>query len=116
MSTINDELSCCGVNEIENIANNINNPEQTIIDVCAETYQNGKRGAFLIFTDNKQRTAGKKLAIYITKNKLGTVIKSPISINPNSKNKLQIFIWTINKRNLKRFAKEHDIYDNEEEN
>jgi hypothetical protein len=116
MIEINDELDCCGINEIRSIGDNKNNPEQTIIDICSETYTSGKKGAFLMFTDINKKIAAKNLSKYILKNKLGTITKSPTSINPNSKNRLQVFIWTINKRNLKRFAKEHNIKDNDDNN
>lgn len=109
MTQINDELDCCGINEIRSISDNRNNPEQTVIDVCKETYTEEKIGAFLLFTDINKREAGNNLAKYILKNDLGSIIKTPLAINPNSGNKLQAYIWTINKRNLKKFAKKHKV-------
>ena len=102
MTKVNDEdpISCCGLAEIASIGENANNPEETIKIVCRKMYEQFDKAAFLVFSDIKKKEAGKNLARYITKNKLGIVQKSPSRINTNSKNSLAIWTWTINKRNL----------------
>lgn len=50
---------------------------------------------------------GKALAAYIKDNKLGTIISSEIRVNPNSKNKIQTWIWHVNKRALSKWLKEN---------
>lgn len=48
-----------------------------------------------------RQSYGDKLAHYIRENNLGTVTVSEENLNPNSGNRLKIFIWTFNWTDLK---------------
>lgn len=107
MTSIDTSIQCCGINEIVNIYENRHNPQRTIQTVCKEMYENEEKQAFLIFSDIDRKIAGKKLSKFITKNKLGKITSSPIRTNPNSHNSLQMWIWAINKSNLKKYYNKH---------
>lgn len=47
---------------------------------------------------------GTNLAAYITRNKLGKVISTGTSINPNSGNLLKVFVWTVDHKALEKWA------------
>ncbi len=117
MTQINDELDCCGINEIRDINEHKNNPEKTIIGVCREIYQNWKNGAFLIYSDTGRHIAGKNLTNFIRENKLGKVRESSIKRNPNTRRQLKMWTWEINHKNLIKYwrqNKEKTIYENNE--
>lgn len=105
MSKVNNDsaIECCGLSELADIADNQDNPKQTIKEVCRDMYGEDSKSAFLVFSDIKKKIAGKNLARYIIKNNLGRITKSPSAINTNSGNSLTIWTWTINKRNLYNF-------------
>ena len=63
---------------------------------------------FILFSDNKRSRAGERLAKKIISQKLGGLIKSRVRKNPNSGNKVQIWIWTPNIPRLKRWWKKVD--------
>lgn len=114
MIEINTEINCCGIGEIVDIIENENHPEITVLDICKEMYENDKRSAFLIFSDIGRKKGGINLKRYIKKHNLGTVTASPTAINSNSGNSLRMWIWTINKRNLRNYYIKHtnrNIYD-----
>lgn len=108
MSSINDHLDCCGINEIIYIDGNKNKPEITIIEVCEEIYVQGKEGAYLIFSDvGNKRIAGNNLKNFIIDKNLGEITETPPAINPNTKHHLQMWVWKINKRNLRNYYLKH---------
>lgn len=114
MITIGDRIDCCGVNELRPIQDYPTNPEQIVKDACKEIYKRGGTGAFLIFSDTGRKTAGKNLTKFIRKNRLGTVIKSQPKINPNSRHNLTVWVWALNKQNMRNFwnkTKTKTIYD-----
>ncbi len=97
-----ENLTCCGIHELADIDYARNKPEETILEICQDIYNNGNNCAFFLFTDIGKKIAGKNLEKYIIKHKLGTITKSPAKVNPNSGNSLTIWIWAIQKTNLKK--------------
>ena len=81
------------------------------IDVIKEVVWNREDGSmypFYVFADiedtNYTDHYGRNLANYIKKNKLGDVVATQKRVNPNSGNRIQSWLWTVNKRNLRLFA------------
>lgn len=56
---------------------------------------------FVIFTDINKRTYGSRLAAYIVEHKLGDVIETGQHKNPNSRNMVRVWVWTLDHRALK---------------
>jgi len=59
-------------------------------------------GAYYIFTGTSASVID-KLVKYIEKNKLGTVYKTGYKRNPNSGNRLMVFIFAPNPRKMRRW-------------
>lgn len=66
---------------------------------------NGPRCAHVVFSDTTSGH-GKRFAAFIVKKGLGTVISTPARVNPNSRNRIVVWVWTINKAGLRRWLKE----------
>jgi len=47
---------------------------------------------------------GERFAAYIKKNKLGDVVASQRRVNPNSGNQVKLWVWTLNKQALVKWA------------
>ena len=52
---------------------------------------------------------GKRFAAFIVKKGLGTVISTPALVNPNSRNRIVVWAWTINKAGLRKWLKEEGL-------
>lgn len=100
---INNDLGCCGIKEIDGIGDHRNTPKNTILEVARDHFFNHNRSAFIIFSDIGRKTAGINLQKYITKNKLGTIVKTETKKNPNTASSLMVWTWAINQANLKRY-------------
>lgn len=100
-------LNCCGIDELVDIDFYKNEPKTVICDVCKTYFEDEKQCAFYMFSDINYKIAAKNLVKFIKKNKLGLITKSPSRVNPNSGNSLTIWLWTINKRNLKLYWKKN---------
>lgn len=55
---------------------------------------------FYLFSDTVASKGGRKFAKFILDNELGSVYKSSEGINPNTQNKIEVFVWTPNKKKL----------------
>jgi hypothetical protein len=102
-----DGLNCCGINEIDGIGDYPNEPEKIIEDVCNTYIEEQRKCAYYIFSDIGKKTAGINLAEFITKNNLGLVTLLPTKINPNSRHSLNMWIWSVNAANLKKYWKKN---------
>lgn len=47
----------------------------------------------------------KKFLALVKKHKLGTVVSSPLKINPNSRNKVKCYLWSVSVTGVKRYLK-----------
>lgn len=106
MATLED-TTCCGLDEIDGLNST---PELTLKDICADKYpsweDDAMRHAFILFTDVWSRGRGRALAAYIKKHKLGIVIQTPhLRKNPNSGNRIRVWVWAPNENNLKAWWK-----------
>jgi hypothetical protein len=113
------EMSC-GCTEITGVASS--SPEQVLKnhlghyddgELIELNYHEGDDGkeklevivcsAFAVFSDavgHGGTYSGTEFANYLTANKLGTVRASAVKKNPNTSNRIRVWIWEINKRNL----------------
>jgi len=97
MSILRD-TSCCGVDEIEALERTA---KESLLEICEEKYGWGaSQQAFILFTDITTSGRGRKLSKYITDNKLGDVIKTNPKTNPNSGNRVTVWVWAINETAL----------------
>lgn len=114
MLQINTDIGCCGIQEIEDISYNTENPERTIGIVAKTRFDDQCSCAFYIFSDTNmnKKKAGKNLAKYIKKHKLGTITKPTARINPNTGHSVTMWIWSVNKAKFKEYwnKKAKDFY------
>jgi len=103
MAQINKEIECCGINEIDGIDDD---PKDILEEVCYEYFDREHRCAFYFFSDIQDKKNGIQLKNFILKNNLGKITPSPTRINPNSSNSLRMWIWAINKKNLRAYWNE----------
>lgn len=112
-----EDLACCGTCEINGIKDNT---PQYVIGAMHQYlfFTNGKevswrnRRVFAYFTDNRDKKFGNALEKYIKKESLGAIIKTQTRINPNSKNPLKVWVWTLNHDNIKKwYLKNKGKYD-----
>lgn len=99
------DTSCCGLDEIDGLCDS---PVATLLEVADEKYGDylDAQQAFILFTDvmSKKRgnSRGEKLAGYIKKNGLGTVVMTQrAKKNPNSGNMIKAWVWSPNERALR---------------
>ena len=94
-----DSMNCCGLREASGLQDT---PIKDCIYEVARSrfgYEYEKFG-FVIFSEKAECRRGSKLKAYIKKHKLGTVVQSPIEVNPNTSNRLRVYIYTIHQDNL----------------
>lgn len=101
MCEINRGIDCCGIIEIEKIAENT--PKQILETICISFFEDKEQCAYYFFSDIKQKITGKKLVKLILTQKLGIITKCPTKINPNTGNSLTMWIWAINRKALKKY-------------
>lgn len=65
----------------------------------------GIRGAYGIFSGVKDEKYAQRFAAYIKRHKLGKVIKAPERVNPNSENKLCVYMWVFDQRAIAKWVK-----------
>lgn len=106
-----NELDCCAVAEIYGLENN---PQTTLENMCEDWVVMTKEdfwrtsrfnGTYFIFTDISQSMSGDALAKYIKRHKLGRTTTLPYRKNPNSVNKVKVWLWSVNIRALKKWYK-----------
>lgn len=122
------ETHCCGLGDMDGLqyhddmgddeynAGLLPSPEDCVMSAWYE------RLAFVTFAQATFRTSlldsdeaiafykvanrqGWKLAAYIRKHKLGTIVGGRKAVNPNSGNDLRVWLWTINRPALERWNK-----------
>lgn len=102
------DMQCCGVKELHGL-----NQYSTPGDAMAAFVQNWKRitphRPFAIFSgvvdEQPQYDYAKRFANYIKKQGLGTIHKTPVKLNSNSGNPLQVYVWAIAPNKLTAWAK-----------
>ena len=109
------ELSCCGVRELHGVSDTP--PIELLQETCQELYDyysykyNELNGnfAFIVFSDtvHRGRHNGRRFAGYIRRYKLGTVVESPIRVNPNTGHKLRVWTWAVDWKAMKKWWEKH---------
>ena len=66
------------------------------------------RCAHIVFSDSVRMNNGRSLAKFIEKNHLGELFKSPETVNPNSGNRIETWIWTPDWAAMKNLVVKHD--------
>lgn len=82
-------MTCCGVKEASGLPTY---PEYFILDIIKDRNK-GSTVPFYMFTYPTHGQSGRKVADYIRENKLGSLMESNVSRNPNSGNDLQGWIF-----------------------
>jgi hypothetical protein len=111
------ETACCGVNEITSLGD-FRNSKDALQEVCRDMYWYEGNCAFITFTQAGSGTRyGNNLKRYIESNKLGDVTVSPSKVNPNTGNRVRMFVWAINRPALDRWAYKNGVdRENSEDN
>lgn len=105
-------MGCCGFKELQGISGLT--PEQAVERFC-RYFTNPARAttahlmvSHVVFTATGRAKYGRAFAAYITQHKLGDLVCSTLATNPNSGNKLQGWIWTIDREALVKWFKAQD--------
>jgi hypothetical protein len=79
--------------------------------MCQVAYRLSDKSSFFpahfLFSDIVDKEGGTAFANYIRRNKLGKVVQSPIAINPNSNHKIRVWIFTPDKKAIRKWYKKH---------
>lgn len=100
------DLACCGVKELNGISYDNHTPYALLLEFCKDFINNSDDPEFahVVFTQAGAKARyGINLAAYITRHKLGTIVRSAVAVNPNTSNPLVAFIWTINRPALRKW-------------
>lgn len=100
-----ERTQCCGVREYAGLHGKTA-PE--VIRLIKKQLRYRYNGAIVTFTDVVQKPGkgvGYRMAAIINKHKLGTIVATEPAINPNTRNTIVLWAWTINKENLNNWEK-----------
>lgn len=110
------ETHCCGLGDLAGIQDGDVTPEQ-----CVTAVLNDQPVAFVTFAQATFNTssdldspedvrlykhingAGKRLAAYIRKHKLGSVTGGSVHRNPNSGNPLRVWLWALDREAIRKW-------------
>lgn len=115
MINVEDSAISCGVGQIYDLDKST--PHAQVIDiadiyfeecgdwctehVCKHRHFGTNFGHFIFSDIVKNRTGnGSRLAAFLRKIDVGTVVESPITVNPNSGNRIRVWIFTPHRMNL----------------
>lgn len=96
-------MACCGIREMHHLARTT--PINAVKDVYRTRILSGSRFVYVMYTATTRGKYGGKLHDYINNNDIGTSthVMGPHR-NPNSNNKINVWIWRINKAGLTRWG------------
>ena len=98
---LNNDIDCCGISELVDIQL-ANKPEDAILRVYQHMHDQG----IILFSEKRERKQGTFQGIgedirkFIAANKLGTVVRLPTTINPNTSNYIRAYLWRVNRTNM----------------
>ena len=104
------EGCCCGVREMHGISEC--STEQALRLFGQQAAYHSDNFSHVFFTQAGSRRYGQNLAATITRLRLGKVVASEKKRNPNSRNLLKMWIWTVN---WKAFRKKFPINDDDDD-
>lgn len=94
------EISC-GVAQLYDMYEE-GNPKDIMKTVANEI--NEINAKIILFSDVAgPKKGGAKLAAFIGKKKLGPLISSRAVVNPNSGNKIKVWMWTVDRKKLAKY-------------
>lgn len=94
---IDESLISCGVMELYNLSSD---SEEIVKSVCRDF-----QVPFFLFSDlvfKKKRSSGQLLVTYIRRKKLGDVTSQRSAINPNSGNRINVWVWRPDYKRMKQ--------------
>lgn len=92
--------SCCGLNELANIQTHTD-PISVLMTVTPQVLRQNR--SFLIYSCNDQSKMGDELSALIKENGLGVVKHTRRKHNPNSGNKLRVYLWDVEAEALRNW-------------
>jgi hypothetical protein len=103
--------NCCGILDIGGVAD-YDDAVEFIKDFCEDRYneewpavdRSVRYHPIVFYTDAVEGTIGNKVAKFIETHNLGTVQRSPIRTNPNTGNKIAMWVWSIREKELREWA------------
>lgn len=114
------EISC-GVRQLFGFGD-YKSPEKLLFDSLEDSDDNFPLlFKFILFSDTitppstRSYLTGKKFAAFIAKNKLGTVTASKVQTNPNTNNRIRVWLWDVNLKALEKWYKSHKDYEDDED-
>ena len=102
-----EELSCCGIREFDGLVTSPQSNVKEMIKNWLNEKENGSPYTFILFSDIHTTTRGINTAKYIKNNKLGSIKETRKKRNPNTGNILKIWIWAINEKTTRQWAKQN---------
>ncbi len=101
-----EDMECCGVKEFHGMSGT---PKDVLMNISGDKYHryDEEEFAYVVFTDLARRTLGDRLSKYITNHNLGTMYNIRTRKNPNSGNKIKMWIWSLNNSKLKTWWYKH---------
>ena len=106
----------CGIKELDDLKYPFRSAQEKISAIYGRYLDPKKevtKCSIITFSDRIVSPYGKALASYITENNLGEVIQTPIVRNPNSGNKIILYVWIINMKALKSWIKDNPYKERE---
>lgn len=99
---LNDQLTCCGINEIESLQQ-MQDVKRFVLELADRFFNEDsdqELPAFIIFSTVKG-DKGQELAKFIEKNGMGQVAHMRPRKNPNTGSMITMWCWGLNKKTLK---------------
>lgn len=103
----------CGIKEIVGVSDVENNTQaqefvfSIVNDKDSMSNDMETMCPILLFSDRyRKKSGGELLAKFIEDNELGLIIRSGITINPNTGNKIRAYIWHVNESNCRKFQRD----------
>ena len=103
-SALRGTMMSCGVRELTGVS--YGEPRDVIRQAFRQGYPSAAHVVFSDVVGRRYNASGELFAAYITENGLGTITRSPIRSNPNTYNRIAVWIWTPNKRACKQHLKD----------
>jgi len=106
MTDIN-RTACCGMQVIDGLDQSSGRIMKDICKWKYPEYGNGGEQAFLVFTDDIEEKNGERFAKFIKRKGLGELYVTPARLNPNSENKIKVWVWAPHEEKLMDWYKNH---------
>ena len=101
--------TCCGLYELHNVAyanplleiskdaylQQLYKPPEFFVQQIQDAFYRRNKKPLVVFTDNTRNQGGHALAKYIERNKLGIITRTHQRLNPNSKNDIHGWLWSV---------------------